>query len=77
MKTNKSYKEAILRAYATEKDSEQTQEHLFKLKQQAKNPQPDSHTKENTVIESSKNIMQSWLNLRGLDQNLSDSESKS
>jgi hypothetical protein len=74
MKTNKSYKEAILRAYTTEKDSDQSQGLLFGLRQQVKGSKFVTNTKESKVIESPKNIMQSWLNLRGLDQNLSKDE---
>lgn len=73
MKTNKSYKEAILRAYSTEKDVEQDQEHLLALKNQVNKSgkaNAEGSLNEDPIIESPKNIMRSWLNLRGLDQNI-------
>lgn len=69
MKTNKSYKEAILRAYPTEKDTTQDQERLLALKKQV---QDTGHTNQSPVIETHKNIMRSWFNLRGLDQHLAE-----
>ncbi|MEJ8803038.1 hypothetical protein [Pontibacter sp. H249] len=77
MKTNKSYKEAILRAYPTEKDNTQEQERLLALKQQKQgSPSAEAYSSETPIIETSKNLMRSWLNLRGLDQQLEKGESK-
>ncbi|MBC5993617.1 hypothetical protein [Pontibacter cellulosilyticus] len=72
MKTNKSYKEAILRAYPTEKENTQDQERLLSLKQQSKNTLASLDSDETPVVETHKNLMRSWLNLRGLDQNLAE-----
>lgn len=72
MKTNKSYKEAILRAYPTEKETAQDQEHLLALRKQAKGAAPESN--KTPVVETHKNIMRSWFNLRSLDQNMDESK---
>lgn len=73
MKTNKSYKEAILRAYPTEKENTQDQERLLSLKQQqSKSTLASLNSDETPVVETHKNLMRSWLNLRGLDQHLAD-----
>ena len=76
MKTNKSYKEAILRAYPTEKDNTQDQERLLALKQQRQNTESNAeYSAETPIIETHKNLMRSWLNLRGLDQQLEKQKS--
>ncbi|GAB3197974.1 hypothetical protein ABID22_000688 [Pontibacter aydingkolensis] len=72
MKTNKSYKEAILRAYPTKKENTQDQEKLLHLKQQSENTTSASDTDNTPVVETHKNLLRSWLNLRGLDQNLAE-----
>ncbi len=73
---NKSYKEAILRAYPTEKENSQAQESLLSLKQQKATDHHTSasHEGDTPVIETHKNLMRSWMNLRGLDQNLAKSK---
>lgn len=71
MKTNKSYKEAILRAYPSEKENTQDQEHLLNMRKQENSKTSQEQT---PVIETHKNIMRSWQNLRKLDQHLSDKD---
>lgn len=70
MKTNKSYKEAILRAYPSEKENTQEQEHLLAMRKQKAGSNTTEKSEKTPVVETHKNIMRSWQNLRKLDQKL-------
>ncbi|WP_439880218.1 hypothetical protein ACSX1A_13755 [Pontibacter sp. MBLB2868] len=67
MKTEKAKEEAILRAYQTTEEANQTQEELLHMKEQAKLSSDKSQ-----LNESPTNVMRSWQHLRNLDQDLAE-----
>ncbi|WP_162053745.1 hypothetical protein [Pontibacter pamirensis] len=71
MKPKRSMEEAILRAHQATEEDNQTQNKLFSME----TPEQSTYTN-NThqapLNESHINLMQSWMNLRGMDNKLAE-----
>ena len=73
MKTDKSRKEAVLRAQQSTEKVMQAQEKLLHLKEQNSSLAEQSGSADPPQLhESPRNLMQSWHNLRSLDQDLAE-----
>ncbi|MDX5436334.1 MAG: hypothetical protein LPK03_04030 [Pontibacter sp.] len=74
MKPEKPIEEAILRAHnATEKEH-QSQDQLYNMRTPQTNTPSPSYHGEAPLNESHINLMQSWQNLRGLDNKLAQTK---
>lgn len=69
MKTEKAHKEAILRAHQTTEEANQAQEELLHFNEKSRQSADSTQ-----LHESPANLMQSWHNLRNLDQDLAENK---
>lgn len=74
MKTDKPIDEAILRAHGSSEQESQSQEKLYAMRVPQTTNQPNHPTQEAPLNESHANLMQSWQNLRGLDDKLAQTK---
>lgn len=73
METRKSLNEAILRAHQSTEKVNQPQEALFSMAS-PKQETYDHNTHQAPLNESHTNLMQSWVNLRGMECKLAESK---